>query len=208
MLTKEQLRILAVFREDLFASLTFKQIKEKSRQKSNNVMQIALKEFKKQKIVVTEQTGDVTTYSLNLENNPTASYLGLINDIEIGNNKKLPKKVLSEIQNRMLKNSPFFILLIFGSYAKGAATAKSDLDIAVIAESDQSKKEIIPRLETVKRREIIAIDYHVFAAKEFLEMLAAEQENVGKQIYRKNIIYYGAIQYYNLIKGLKHGKIS
>lgn len=208
MLTKEQLRILTVFREDLFAKLTFKQIKEKSRQKSNNVMQIALKEFKKQNIVVTEQTGDVTTYSLNLDNNLTASYLGLINDTEIGNNKKLPKKVLSEIQNRILKNSPFFILLIFGSYAKGTATAKSDMDIAVIAESEQSKKEVIPRLETVKRREIIVIDYHVFAGKEFLEMLATEQENVGKQIYRKNIIYYGAIQYYNLIKCLKHGKIS
>lgn len=208
MLTKEQLRILTVFKEDMFARLTFKQVKQKSRQKSNNITQIALKEFKKQGIVVTEQTGDVTTYSLDLENNLTVSYLSLINDTEIGENKKLPQKVLSDMQNRILKTSPFFILIIFGSYAKGATTTKSDLDVAIIVESEQSKKDITPFLETLKRREIIIIDYHLFTGKEFLEMLATEQENVGKQIYRKNIIYYGSIQYYNLIKCLKHGKIS
>ena len=55
MLTKEQLNILSVFKKDLFSSLTFKQIKQQSRQKSNNIVQIALKEFQKQDIVKTKE---------------------------------------------------------------------------------------------------------------------------------------------------------
>ena len=203
MLTKQQLTIFGVFKKDLFASLTFKQIKEESKQKSNNIVQIALKKFKEHDLVKTEITGDVTTYSLNLNNNLTLSYLNLINDSEI-QKRKFPKEILSEIQKRISKQTNFFILIVFGSHAKNKATEKSDLDIAVIVESEQTKKEIVPFLETVKRREIKPIDYHIFTIDEFLEMLKVDIENVGKQIYKNSIIYYGFIEYCNLIRGKRN----
>lgn len=199
MLTKEQLNILSVFTKDIFSNLTFKQIKEQSEQKSNNIVQIALKEFQKQDVVNTKETGNVTTYQLNLSNNLTLSYLNLLNDSEVIK-KKFPKEVLGEIQKRISKYTEFFILILFGSYAKGKATAESDLDIAVIIESEQTKKEIIPFLETIKRREIKHIDYHVFTRGEFLEMLNADYENLGKQIYKNNLVYYGFIPYIDMIR--------
>ena len=203
MLTKQQLAILSVFQKDIFASLTFKQIKEQSKQKSNNIVQIALKEFKEQDLLKMEVTGDVTTNSLNMDNNLTLSYLNLINELEIST-KKFPKEILAEIRKRISKQTEFFILIVFGSYAKNKATEKSDLDITVIVESEQTKKEIAPSLETVKRREIKPIDYHIFTRNEFLEMLKAEYENVGKQIYKNHIIYYGFIEYCHIIRGRKN----
>lgn len=203
MLTKEQLNILSVFKKDIFASLTFKQIKQQSRQKSNNIVQIALKEFQKQDIVKTKETGDVITYSLNLNNNLTLSYLNLINESEI-NKSKIPKNILEDIKNRIFKHTQFFILIVFGSYVKNGITKKSDLDIAVIVESEQTKKEIAPYLETIKRREVTPIDYHIFTRVEFLEMLKADFENVGKQIFKNSIIHYGYIPYCSLIKGTKN----
>lgn len=202
MLTKEQLNILSVFKKDIFTNLTFKQIKQQSRQKSNNIVQIALKEFQKQNIVKTKETGDVTTYNLNLNNNLTLSYLNLINESEI-NKSKIPKNILYDIQNRIFKHTEFFILIVFGSYAKNKATKKSDLDIALIVESENTKKNIAPFLETIKRREVIPIDYHIFTRVEFLEMLQADSENVGKQIFKSKIVYYGCIPYCNLIKAKK-----
>ncbi|MEK6892511.1 MAG: nucleotidyltransferase domain-containing protein [Nanoarchaeota archaeon] len=204
MLTKGQLSLLSVLKKDIFASLTFKQIKQQSRQKSNNMIQIALKEFQKQDLVNVKKTGDVTTYSLNLNNNLTLSYLNLINESEI-NKSKIPKNILEDIKNRAFKHTEFFILIVFGSYAKSEATKKSDLDVAVIVESEQTKKEFAPFLETIKRREIIPIDYHIFTRVEFLDMLKADFENVGKQIFKSNIVYYGHIAYCNLIKGMKNG---
>lgn len=203
MLTREQLNILSVLKKDIFASLTFKQIKLGSRQKSNNLVQIALKEFKKQSIVKPKQTGDVTAYSLNLNNNLTLSYLNLINDFDI-NKSKIPRIVLEVIKNRIFKHTELFVLIVFGGYAKNKATKKSDLDIAVIVESEVTKKDITPLLETVKRREVIKIDYHIFTRFEFLEMLKADFENVGKQIFKNNLVYYGYIPYCNLIKGTKN----
>jgi len=197
MLTKQQLVIFGVFKKDIFASLTFKQIKEESKQKSNNIVQIAIKKFKEQDLVKTKIIGDVTTYSLNLNHNLTLSYLNLINNLDL-EKRNFPKEAVSEIQKRISRQSNFFILIIFGSYAKNKATEKSDLDIAVIVESEQTKKEITPILETVKRREIKSIDYHIFTRNEFLEMLKAESENVGKQIYKNNFIYYGFTEYCNL----------
>ena len=202
MLTKKQLNMLSVFKKDIFASLTFKQIKQQSRQKSNNIVQIALKEFQKQDIVKTKETGDVTTYSLNLNNNLTFSYINIVNETEIIKSK-VPKKILEDIQNRIFKHTELFILVVFGSYAKNEATKKSDLDIALIVESENTKKNIAPFLETIKRREIIPIDYHIFTRIEFLEMLQADSENVGKQIFKSSIVYYGYIPYCNLVKAKK-----
>lgn len=202
MLTKEQMNILGVFKKDIFTSLTFKQIKLLSKQKSNNIVQIAIKEFVKQAVIRTHEVGDVTAYSLNL-NNSTLSYLNIINESEI-NKSKIPKRVLEDIQKRIFKQTEFFSLIVFGSYAKGQATQKSDLDIAVFVESEGAKKEITPFLETIKRREVIQIDYHVFSRQEFLEMLQQDSENIGKQIFKNSIVYYGYIPYCNLIKGIKN----
>src|SRR3989344_4611097 len=203
MLTKKQLHILRVFKKDIFINLTFKQIKEQSKQKSNNIVQIALKEFQIQNIVKTKKTGNVTTYRLNLNNNLTLNYFNLLNELETHKNK-IPKEILQEIQEKILKYTEFFILILFGSYAKGKSTEKSDLDIAVIAESEETKKEITLYLETIKRRKIKPIDYHVFTRNEFLEMLKADYENVGKQIYKNNIVYYGFIEYCNIMRSRKN----
>ena len=202
MLTKKQLSILSVFKKDIFGSLTFKQIKHQGKQKSNNIVQIALKEFGKQNLSEKKVTGNVQSFSLNLNNNLTLSYLNLINESEISKSK-VPKKILENIQNRLFKFTEFFILIVFGSYAKNEATQKSDLDVAVIAESKQTRKNILPFLETIKRRETMQIDYHIFTRSEFLEMLNADSENVGKQIFKNNIVYYGYIPYCNIIKAKK-----
>ena len=203
MLTKEQLNILGVFHKNIFLELTFKQIKEQSIQKSNNLVQIAIKEFQKHDLIKTRLTGDVTTYSLNLSNNDALSYINLVNQVVVSK-QKFPKDILAEIQKRILNKTEFFILIVFGSYAKNKATEKSDLDIAVIVESEQTKKEIAPFLETIKRREIKPIDYHIFTRGEFLEMLKADIENVGKQIHRNCLIYYGYIEYCGIIRSMKN----
>jgi len=198
MLTKQQLRILEVFKGNIFEELTFKQIKEKTRQKSNNIVQLALKQFIKENLIAQEKISDIYTYKLNQNSNILFSYLNLINEEQI-QIKNFPE-TFRKIQQRILKGTEFFILIVFGSHAKGTAKEKSDLDVAVITESEKTKKEIIPALETIWRRELPEIHYLVFPRAEFIEMLRVEEENVGKQIFRHGIILYGYIEYLNLIK--------
>ncbi len=203
MLTKKQIEILEVFHDKLFNILTFKQIKKKSKQNSNNIIQLAIKKFISLNIIIQNKIGDILTYNLNLNNNLTLAYLNLINENKLVK-AKLPLDILNKLENKIRKKTIFFILGIFGSFAKGKATKNSDLDVVVFVEDDNTKKEIIPLIETIKRRELQNIDYHIITTNEFRKMLSVEYENLGKQIYKNNFIYYGYIQYLKLLRGLKN----
>ena len=94
--------------------------------------------------------------------------------------------------------SPFFILAVFGSYAKGKETKGSDIDLLIIVPKrediaffEQSAKQF-----TKVKKGIIVID-----AQNFTEMIKnTEVLNVGNEAKKHHIILYGAEQYYQLLK--------
>jgi len=203
-LTKKQLEIFRIFYKNPFKELTFKEIKEQSNQKSNNLIQLAIKSFKKQNLLILNKIGDITIYKLNLENNLTFAYLNLINEQRIIQSK-IPRTTIMEIEKKINKKIINYVLGIFGSYAKEKATKKSDLDIFILIENDIQKEDIIPLIETIKRREIIEIDNHIITINEFKEMIKADFENLGKQIQKNNLIWCGFTQYMKLIHREKNG---
>ena len=81
-LSKQQVKMLSVFRQDVFASLTFRQLKERNGLTSNNAVQLAVKEFRGLGLVRTATVGDVTTYALDLENGLALAYLNLLEHME------------------------------------------------------------------------------------------------------------------------------
>lgn len=92
-------------------------------------------------------------------------------------------------------NYPFFIVLIFGSYAKKTQTKKSDVDICIICDNKEKTKEIMSKLELLP----IKLETHIFTTNETESMLKTKEENVWKEIVKNNIIIYGTENYYNLI---------
>jgi len=100
-------------------------------------------------------------------------------------------------------------LIVFGSYASGNIGKKSDLDIAIVVENGSVKKNIIPLINSIKRKELREIDEHIFTRGEFLEMLGDEKENLGKEIVRNHVVFYGMINFYKLVlRGVKHVEFS
>ena len=77
--------------------------------------------------------------------------------------------------------------------------ATERLPACVLVENSDVKKRIIPRIASVKRREIKEIHEFVFSRDEFLEMLKSEDENAGKEIARKHFVFYGMVNFYKLI---------
>ena len=80
MLTKKQIEILSHF--NLFEEITFKQLKNRSGQKSNNLIQTAIQAFKEENLVTEKKTGNVSTFKLDI-NSKTLKYLTLINEYKI-----------------------------------------------------------------------------------------------------------------------------
>lgn len=96
---------------------------------------------------------------------------------------------LKELQN------PFFIAIVFGSYAKKTVGRTSDIDLCIITEN----KEVQKKVEGIVRTTALNIHLLIFSLQEFMSMLKTVEENVGKEIVKRNIILKGVEPFYELI---------
>ena len=203
MLTKKQLKILNIFQKNEFKEITWKQVKELSKEKSSSVIQDAIKAFLTEELITEEKIGTSKLYLVNHKNNKVYTYF------ETFNKETLPKQVLKsikELEDSLDKHTPFYSIVIFGSYASGEQKKDSDLDLAVFIEQEDKRKIVEAVFKSMETKSFIKIDGHVITKDEFLEMLKVDYENLGKEIARKHLIIRNPVIFYSLIKeGVKHG---
>ncbi len=154
---------------------------------------LAIQELIEQGIVNAKKAGQSTLCSLN-----TKAFNRIIFQAEEERKEELLKNKDMASLNSYFKEirSPFFILLLFGSYAKRAERKKSDIDLLLITDIEAVKKEIY------EKSKLIPLDIHLidFSSKEFLSMLKTTEFNVGKEAFYNNIILFGIEDYYRLIQ--------
>jgi len=203
MLTKKQLRILNTFQKNEFKEITWKQVKELSKEKSSSVIQDAIKAFLTEELITEKKIGTSKLYTINHKNNKVYAYF------ETYNKENLSKQVLKsikELEDSLDKHTPFYSIVIFGSYAIGEQKKDSDLDLTVFIEHEDKRKIVEAVFKSMETQSFIKIDGHVITKDEFLEMLKADYENLGKEIARKHLIIHNPVIFYSLIKeGVKHG---
>ena len=203
MLTKKQLRVLNIFQRNEFKELPWNKVKELSRENSSSVIQDAIKSFLTEELITEKKIGTSKLYAINHKNNKVYSYF------ETYNKEILPKQVLKsikELEDSLDKHTPFYSIVIFGSYASGEQKKDSDLDLAVFIEQEDKRKIVEAVFKSMETRSFIKIDGHVITKDEFLEMLKVDYENLGKEIARKHLIIHNPVIFYSLIKeGMKHG---
>ena len=101
----------------------------------------------------------------------------------------LIKKDLNSISN------PFFIAIVFGSYAKSTASSNSDIDICLLYDSKTKIKSIIDLLLINPK-----VELHLFHYSEFLRMIDSKTFNVGHEILNHGIILNNIEGYYRVIR--------
>ncbi len=100
-------------------------------------------------------------------------------------------KRIKEIEN------PFFISIVFGSFANKTSTRGSDVDICTIS------NENLEELETIFNTTPLNIHHVKFTSDEFLKMLKTNEFNVSKEIVKNKIILKGVEEFYELINHAK-----
>ncbi len=191
MLTKKQLNIFGLFGKNIFKELTFKELKTLSKEKSNSLIQNAIKEFLKEDLITQRNIGNNKLYKI-IHNSKTHNYL------ELYNQEILPKNVIKSIniiKQAIDKKELFYSLVIFGSYADKTNKKDSDLDIAIFT----NNKKLKPQLNSASNKTPLEIDYHIITEDEFSKMLKADYENLAKQIISKNIPIYNTSTFYKMI---------
>ncbi len=199
---QEEMKILDLFRKNIFAEFTLKQIMEKLGKKSYNWTYKAISKLSKN-VLVSEKKGNTTVIKLNLNNPCAITYLSFLDRQEA---YKRDIFLTNELIENISKKTPYFILIITGSYATNYVKKDSDLDLVVIVDNENNKKEISPYIKDVTRLSGINVDMHIFTKNEFYLMLTNDKENFGKEVFRKHLLFYGAEAYYQIIKeAIKNG---
>ena len=104
------------------------------------------------------------------------------------------KKIAAElsINDKLSIND---IVVLFGSYAKGKETEKSDIDLLII-NKDGKKSLSFSKYEVLFKKKINPIFVTV---KEFKQMLQDKEENVGKQVLKTHIILNNPESFWRLV---------
>lgn len=203
MITKKQLKILEAFKENIFRESSYKEVGQRSKEKSNNTLQKAIRQFLKEKLIIEKKVGTSKLYSINIENEKVYDYLSLLKF------EGLPKEVeysIKELREEIEKYTLFYSLVIFGSYADGKYTNKSDLDVCILIPEKALEKDMKIALNISSNKSLLKLDPYIFTLDEFLQMLKDKSENLGKQIARKNKAIQNINIFYKFVKkGMENG---
>lgn len=191
-ITKNQLKILNLFRKELFLRASIRKIMKKIESKSYQRVYEAIQILIAKKILISEKLGNINLISLNFSRETFINFSYL--DEQEGN--KIPN------YSRLLeiKEISDYLILATGSYAKGNAKKNSDLDLVVIIPDKEKAVEIQKLIENATMLFVPEIHLYVFTKKDFVEMLKDKRENYGKEIIKNKVILKNAQIYYELIK--------
>lgn len=154
-----------------------------------------IKRLEKQSLIKLESFGQSSRVNLVSKAHPLIFEAEYTRREELLNDKNLAV-MLNDFKNSL--KSKCYVLLIFGSYAKKTQSKKSDIDIMFIV--PDGKEELFEKdINKAAKLLPLPIHYLVFSEDQFLGMLDAKEQNVGKEALKNNIILYGIETYYEMI---------
>lgn len=151
-----------------------------------------IKRFERENLLYLERNGSAYNCILNKKVHP------LIFEAEYKRrNKFLKKGYFKVIYGRLNKLKFPFIALVFGSYAKGQETEKSDIDLMVISEEGRD----VNIHETIS---LFPLDIHLITLnfEEFNSMAKIKEFNVVAEALSSNIILIGIEDYYRMLENV------
>jgi|SRR3989344_7025266 len=191
-ITKNELKILNLFRKELFLKTSIRDTMKKINSKSYQRVYESVGSLITRNILSSEKIGNTTLISLNMSRE-TFVILAFLDEQE---EKKIPN--YSNIME--IKEISDYLILVTGSYTKGKTTKKSDVDLVIIVPDKENIVNIQKLVENMTMLYVPEIHLHVFRKKDFIEMLKERKETYGKEIVKNHLILKNAQRYYELLK--------
>lgn len=197
-LTKNELKILNLFRKNIFLKSSIRGIMKRINSKSYQRVYEAIESLEKKQILYSEKIGNTNLISLKMSRTTFINFAFL--DEQEKNKIPNASKIIE------LKEITDYLVIATGSYAKGNANKKSDLDLVIIIPDKDDVVHTQKLVENLTMLLIPEIHLYVFRKKDFIKMLTDKKESYGKEIFKNHIILKNAQTYYELInEAIEHG---
>lgn len=176
--------------------------------KSYKNVRESIKELVKQRVIETEDIGPYLLCSLDIDAPATTVYIAFAEHSKkqaIYNKAPVVKEICERLTEQIKQHTPFFAMLLFGSYAKGIFHEKSDIDLIILTERKyhEAIRREISSLQSIYTKRINAF---VLAKNDYESMLANKEEvNIGKESLKSHVILYSTEIYYEIVRDV-YGK--
>lgn len=188
--TKTEINVLKLFVSRILDSFTIREVSRMIK-KDLKIVHVSIKQLIDNRYFIQEKhNGLKLNYKQNISD---LAYIENIRKEEFYRKNKIIKLYINKFIEKT--KHKFFILLIFGSYASGKQTKKSDIDLlAVIPKYDENFER---ELKATLSSSISYFHVNVINTDSFYEMLKKREElNIVNETLNNHILLYGAENYY------------
>jgi len=155
----------------------------------------SVKKLQKNGLLKIETIGKANICSLNVNSLELPVYLAFVDEL---NSLQILDKLpfLQNIINEAKRINPVVSIGVFGSYASGTETKKSDIDLFILTDKVKEFKDFIPKYFPEFENKI---DLNVISFEEFIASLKSKQFTVSKEIVKSKRILTGAEIFYQIL---------
>lgn len=189
-LTKTSIEILAFLTSRIRESFTVRQIAQ-AIEKDYKITYTMTMRLAKQQYISAEKKRPVTYCKINLKGNFLLfAYIEGIRASRFFEKHKDIEILVDDLTSKI--SLPFFTLILFGSYVKGTASQRSDLDVLLIVPERSFEKEAESAIGSVQRVSPLGIHETILTFSDFLDLLRRKKPNVAWEAIDNRIVPYGA----------------
>lgn len=154
------------------------------------------KTLRSKKLIKAEKIGNSLACRLNLSADPQLLAISSLILSQRFLNKVPFGFIVDEIKEKL--GEIIYIMALFGSYARGAATKTSDIDLLFVVQNKVDIEKIKKRVNSVLSSTNLKFEFDVITT-EWLVKMFEERNTVGRELLNASIILHGAEQYYTLV---------
>jgi predicted nucleotidyltransferase len=154
----------------------------------------------KRKLIKQERKGKANLISIDFEQAALEKLSSAILSEKSALIKKYPKLavLVREIEGALSRE--FYILLLFGSYAKGKPKNESDIDFLFIIPDRKNIEIYRDKInKALKLYPALKKDFNIVSIKDFIDMLD-QKYSAGREAFQYGLVLFGAEPYYAMVK--------
>lgn len=198
-LTKTSIEILAHLSSRIRESFTVRQI-AKAIGKDYKITHVMTMRLAEQHYIIAEKKPPVTYCRLSLKGNSALfAYIEAIRATRFFAGHRDIEILVSDLTSKI--SSPFFTLILFGSFVKGTDQARSDLDILLVIPERKFEKEVAATVGSVQHVSPLGIHETILTSIEFVDLLKQKKPNVAWEAVDNRIVPYGAEVLFRMLEG-------
>lgn len=196
MITNCEQKIMEVLLPQPFNMYSIKKISELIKS-SYALTYESIQSLIKKKLIKTKKIGNSLSCQLNLSAEPSLLAISSLIHSQKFLNKVRFGFVIEEIKEKL--DNLIYIMLLFGSYAKGKARKESDVDLLFVVQNEKDIENMKKRIKSVLSSTKIKIEFEAVTTGWLLKMFE-EKYSVGRGVLEGSIVLHGAEQYYTLVR--------